>query len=137
MPWVHVTVTVLSFIMMGGSILAIISIFAFRPTLLKPYELLFANENHTDVALKIENTTQCCGWKNLTVEFRFDICSHNTTCEVAVSNLLFNTQHTMQEYAFYGASILTLALVVSTEISLTNCDRADYDKLELRPIQNF
>ena len=138
-PCVHVTESVLSLLLGSISIVAIVFFMGVRDPIVNGYKHAFT-KNQTGNAQKIEKAFDCCGWSDNQPAMFLGTCNSTTThkrCYDAINSKIFKTENSIICITALCFAIICFILVAWIEISLTRCERADYDRLELRPIQNF
>ena len=139
-PSIHVIETILSILLAGFSLLFIIAYLWLRHPITNGFHYSFAHGSRVDAG-KIEDAFGCCGWSETEVETFSANCSTfeipQLYCVEEIQKKLFNNKFNYACFVGNGVAILCFIIVAWIEISLTKCERADYDRLELRPIKNF
>lgn len=135
--FVHITAMVLAILNACGSLLVILGFCFFSNKIIEKYHDNFQDSNKLSSAQNIEKLCQCCGWNSADWDVKSEACSWSTLCEQSIRNIWLSTNHVILEYVLHGVALVLLVFAAWFEVSLTNCERAEYDKLELRPIQTF
>lgn len=139
-PWAHFSLAVLGGLICCVSFLNFVTYSFSNDIFLASYQRFWAKQR-SEPSYNLEKTFECCGYSEHYSDYYAEECytmAHlYPYCSVKMGNYFFG------KYKVLGASIANVlacvlyVVFVFVEISRIEFERADYDRLQLRPIQDF
>lgn len=142
-PWAHFWMAILGGLLTAISILNFVTYTFAKNTLVYTYKHLWTNDNMQQYGITIEDKFDCCGYDDTTYALSsntsrcYFFVQKQNSCSVKLLNFFFNQWNLITGITLNVLAIIAFLMFVIIELGRIDFDRADYDKLQLRPIQDF